>query len=74
MPPAARRLPNYAHHMPPASRLAVPGVCSVPNGPGGPVSGQNWPGPRVTGQADERPISTGFTLVETMGDWANHGS
>jgi len=45
---------------------------SVPNGPGGPVSGQNWPGPRVTGQADERPISTGFTLVETMGDWANH--
>jgi len=49
-------------------------TCSVPNGPGGPVSGQNWPGPRVTGQADERPISTGFTLVETMGDWANHGS
>jgi len=45
---------------------------SVPNGPGGPVSGQNWPGPRVTGQADERPISTGFTLEETMGDWANH--
>jgi hypothetical protein len=49
-------------------------ITSVPNGPGGPVSGQNWPGPRVTGQADERPISTGFTLVETMGDWANHGS
>jgi hypothetical protein len=48
--------------------------CSVPNGPGRPVSGQNWPGPRVTGQADEWPISTGFTLVETMGDWANHGS
>jgi len=47
---------------------------SVPNGPDGPVSGQIWPGPRVTGQADERPISTGFTLVETMGDWANHGS
>jgi len=47
---------------------------SVPNGPGGPVSGQSWPGPRVTGQADERPIFTGFTLVETMGDWANHGS
>jgi len=51
-----------------------PDTSSVPNGPGGPVSGQNWPGPRVTGQADERPISTGFTLVETMGDWANHGS
>jgi hypothetical protein len=54
-----------------AAPMKIP-LSSVPNGPGGPVSGQNWPGPRVTGQADERPISTGFTLVETIGDWANH--
>jgi hypothetical protein len=47
---------------------------SVPNGPGGPVLGQNWPGPPMTDQADARPISTVFTLVATMGDWANHGS
>jgi hypothetical protein len=47
-------------------------TCSrVPNGPGRQVSGQNWPGLRVKGQVDERPISTVFTLVEAMGDWAN---
>ncbi|KAF8527199.1 hypothetical protein BDD12DRAFT_904121 [Trichophaea hybrida] len=76
--------------------MAANPLTGVPNGPGGPVSGQNWPGPHsveitpplipdlylappaITGTPSAEllstPISTGFSLVETMGDWANYGS